>query len=51
MPKHKSLTAEQQANKFRDAAAKRKSAGLPTIAEAEAAVDARIKKNIQDHGA
>ena len=51
MPKRKLLTAEQQAEKFRQEAARRKSDGLPSIAEAEAAVDAMIRKNIEDYGA
>ena len=51
MPKRKSLTPEQQAEKFRDEAAKRRNAGLPSIAEADEAVDAMIRKNIRDYGA
>ena len=51
MPKHKPLTAEQQARKFRDEAAVRKNNGLPSLAEADAAVDAAIRKNIRDYGA
>ena len=51
MPKRKSLTAAEQAQKFRDEAAVRKNNGLPSIAEADDAVDAMIKKNIRDYGA
>lgn len=51
MPKRKPLTAEEQAQKFRDAAAVRKQNGLPSHAEAEDAVDAMIRKNIRDYGA
>jgi hypothetical protein len=51
MPKRKSLTAEQQAAKFRAEAERRKSVGLPSIDEADAAIDAMIRKNIEDHGA
>ena len=51
MPKRKSLTAAEQAEKFREEAATRKSNGLPSIAEADEAVDAMIRKNLRDHGA
>lgn len=51
MPKRKPLTAEEQAQKFRDEAAVRKQNGLPSHAEAEDAVDAMIRKNIRDYGA
>jgi len=51
MPKMKSLTFAEQSQKFRDEAARRKSVGLPSIAEADAAVDAMIRKDIDDHGA
>lgn len=51
MPKRISLTREQQERKFRDEAARRKSDGLPSIEEADDAVDARVRKNIEDHGA
>ena len=51
MPKRKSLTAEEQAQKFRDAAAVRKQNGLPSLAEADKAVDEMIRKNIRDYGA
>ena len=51
MPKRKSLTAPEQAQKFRDEAKRRESAGLPSIAEADDAVDAMIRKNIRDYGA
>jgi hypothetical protein len=51
MPKRKSLTAEEQAEKFRNAAAVRKQNGLPSIAEAEDAVDEMIRKNVRDYGA
>ena len=51
MPKRKALTAAEQAQKFRDEAEMRKNKGLPSMAEDEAAVDAMIRKNIQDYGA
>lgn len=51
MPKRKPLTAEQQAQKFRDEAAVRKNNGLPSIAEADKAVDEMIRKNVRDYGA
>ena len=51
MPRHKPLTPAEQSQKFLDRAAKRESAGLPSIAEADAAIDAMIKKSIKDHGA
>ncbi len=51
MPKRKPLTAEEQAQKFRDQAAVRKQNGLPSIGEADDAVDAMIRQNIRDHGA
>jgi hypothetical protein len=51
MPKRKPLTAAEQAQKFREQAKKRASAGLPSITEADDAVDAMIAKNIRDHGA
>lgn len=51
MPKRISLTAVEQAEKFRLAAKKRSAAGLLSIADADAAVDAMIAKNIRDRGA
>jgi hypothetical protein len=51
MPKHKSLTPEEQAEKFRLAADKRLKGGLLSTDAADAAVDAMIRKNIKDHGA
>ena len=51
MPRHKPLTPAEQSQKFLDQAAKRQSAGLPSIAESDAAIDAMIKKNIEVHGA
>jgi flavin reductase (DIM6/NTAB) family NADH-FMN oxidoreductase RutF len=51
MPKRKSLTPAEQAEKFRLAAKKRTDAGMPSIADADAAMDAKIAKNIKDYGA
>jgi hypothetical protein len=51
MPKRKSLTPAEQAEKFTLAAEKRRKAGIPSIAEADNAIDAMIAKNIKDHGA
>lgn len=51
MPKRKSLTAAEQAEKFRLAAKKRADAGMPSTAEADAALDERIARNIREHGA
>ena len=51
MPKRKSLTPAEQAEKFRLATKKRADAGIPSVADADAAMDAKIAKNIRDHGA
>lgn len=51
MPKRKNLTPAEQAEKFRLAAQKRINSGLPSSDDADAAVDAMIRKNINDHGA
>lgn len=51
MPKRKSLTPAEQAQKFLDQAAVRKQNGLPSHAEADRAVDEMIRKNIRDYGA
>lgn len=51
MPKRKSLTFEEQTERFRQEAQKRKDAGHLSIADADAAVDAMVKKSIRDHGA
>lgn len=51
MAKRKSLTAAEQAEKFRLAAKKRTDAGMLSIAETEAAIDAKIAKNIRERGA
>ena len=51
MPKRKSLTAAEQAEKFRLAAKKRTDSGIPSVADADAAMDAKIAKNIRDFGA
>jgi hypothetical protein len=51
MPKHKSLTPAEQAEKFRLAAKKRIDSGMLSIAAADDAVDAKIAKNIKDYGA
>ena len=51
MPKRKSLTREEQAEKFRLAEEKRLRGGLLSTDEADAAVDAMIRKNIQERGA
>ena len=51
MPKRKSLTPAEQAEKFRLAAQKRRDAGMLSVEDADAAVDAMIAKNIKDYGA
>jgi len=51
MPKRISRTPAEQAQKFRDEAETRRNNGLPSIAEADEAVDEMIKKNIRDRGA
>jgi hypothetical protein len=51
MPKTRTLTAEQQAEKFRLAAEKRAKGGLPSTAQADADVDDMIRQNIRDYGA
>ena len=51
MPKRKSLTPAEQAEKFRLATQKRADSGMQSVADAEAEMDARIAKNIRDHGA
>ncbi|QIK96125.1 hypothetical protein G7076_06385 [Sphingomonas sp. HDW15A] len=51
MPKRKSLTPAEQAEKFRLAAKKRTDAGMPSVADADDAMDAKIAKNIRDYGA
>ena len=51
MPKRKSLTPAEQAEKFRLAAKKRADTGRPSEADADAAMDERIAKSIKDHGA
>ena len=51
MPKRKNQTLEEQSDRFRREAKKRIDAGQPSIAEADAAVDAMIRKSIKDHGA
>ena len=51
MPKRKPLTSAEQTEKFRFAAQKRIDSGLLSSDDADAAVDAMIRKNIKDHGA
>ncbi|HET9354533.1 MAG TPA: hypothetical protein VFO42_00040 [Sphingomicrobium sp.] len=51
MPKRKSLTAAEQVEKFRLAAKKRADAGIPSVADADEAIDALVAKNVRDHGA
>jgi hypothetical protein len=51
MPKRINQTPAEQAEKFRLAAQKRSDAGLPSIAEADDAVDAMIRKNLEERGA
>ena len=51
MPKRKSQTAAEQNERFRREEQNRAAAGLPSIAEADEAVDAMIRKNIKDYGA
>ena len=50
MPKRKTLTAEEQAERFRLAAEKRIAGGMLSPEDADAAIDAMIKKNIKDYG-
>jgi hypothetical protein len=51
MPKRKSLTPAEQAEKFRLAAKKRADAGMLSVEDADAAMDAKIAQNIKDYGA
>lgn len=51
MPKRKKLTSAEQAEKFRLAAQKRIDSGLLSPHDADAVVDAMIRKNLKDHGA
>jgi hypothetical protein len=51
MPRRKSQTAKEQADRFKREAQKRIDHGLPSTDDADAAVDAMIQKNIEDHGA
>lgn len=51
MPKKKTRTLEQQTEEFRRHARKRIDAGLPSVDDADAVVDAMIRKNIQEQGA
>lgn len=51
MPKRKPLTPAEQAEKFRLAAQKRADSGLPSIADFNAEMDAKIARNIRDYGA
>lgn len=51
MPKRKKLTSAEQAEKFRLAAQKRIDSGLLSPDDADAVVDAMIRKNLKDHGA
>ena len=51
MPKRKSLTPAEQAEKFRLAAKKRADHGMPSVADADADMDERIARNIKDYGA
>jgi len=51
MPRRKSLTPAEQAEKFRLAAKKRSDSGMLSVADAEDAVAAKIAKNIRDYGA
>jgi hypothetical protein len=50
MPKRKSLTSEEQAERFRLAEQKRISGGMLSTKDSDAAIDAMITKNIKDHG-
>jgi hypothetical protein len=51
MPKRKKLTPAEQAEKFRLKAEKRLKGGLLSPDDADAAIDAMIRKNLKDHGA
>ena len=51
MPKRKNQTQEEQAERFRREAQKRLDNGQLSVADADAAIDEMIQKNIRDHGA
>ena len=51
MPKRKNLTLAEQAEKFRREEQRRIDAGQLSTTDADAAIDAMIKKNIRDYGA
>ena len=50
MPKRKSLTPEEQAERFRLAEQKRIAGGMLSTEDNDAAIDEMIKKNLRDHG-
>lgn len=51
MPKRKSLTAEEQHERFRAEEEKRVKAGMLGKDDQDAAIDAMIRKNIERYGA
>ena len=51
MPKRKNLTQAEQEQRFREEEKKRIDAGMLSSDDADAAVDAMIRKNIKDYGA
>ena len=51
MPKAKTRTRDEQLERFRREAQKRFDSGQLSIPDADAAVDAMIRKNIEDYGA
>ena len=51
MPKRKKPTLEEQTERFREEEQKRIDAGMLSMPDADAAVDAMIRKSIKDHGA
>jgi len=51
MPKRKTLTAEEQAERFRAEEEKRVKAGMLSKDDQDAAIDEMIRKNIRDRGA
>ena len=51
MPKRINQTLEEQSERFRQVAQKRKDNGQLSIADADAALDAMIRENIERYGA
>ena len=51
MPTRKNQTLEEQSERFRQEAQKRIDSGMLSAEDADAEMDARVKKSIRDHGA